>query len=68
MRLEENRGTIIFLPTVLSIFHSLNGVLILVLIFICAVDIFLFSSYQIERGSSLLMGIHSVGMIDLKFT
>ncbi|EEC66492.1 hypothetical protein OsI_32588 [Oryza sativa Indica Group] len=77
MVISEGGGTSRYgkiLPTVLSVFHlpdwwvdtGSN-------IHVCA-DISLFSSYQVGRGSSLLMGnrslaaVHGVGTVDLKFT
>nr|CAE02415.2 OSJNBa0095E20.2 [Oryza sativa Japonica Group] len=63
-----------YLPTVLSVCHSPDwSVDTGANIHVCA-DISLFSSYQVGRGSSLLMGngslaaVHGVGMVDLKFT
>nr|ABA98004.1 retrotransposon protein, putative, Ty1-copia subclass [Oryza sativa Japonica Group] len=63
-----------FLPTILSVFHSPDWwVDTGANIHVCA-DISMFSSYQVGRDSSLLMGngslavVHGVGMVDLKFT
>ncbi len=77
MSISEGGGTSgygNFLPTVLSICHSPDWwVDTGANIHVCA-DISLFSSYQVGRGSSLLMGngslaaVHGVGMVDLKFT
>ena len=62
------------LPIVLSVCHTPDWwIYIGANIHVCA-DISLFSSYQVGRTSSLLMGngaraaIHGVGMVDLKLT
>nr|AAP54028.1 retrotransposon protein, putative, Ty1-copia subclass [Oryza sativa Japonica Group] len=77
MIISEGGGTSGYgkiLPTVLSVFHSPDWwVDTGTNIHVCA-DISLFSSYQVGRGSSLLMGngllaaVHGVGTVDLKFT
>nr|BAB03249.1 polyprotein [Oryza sativa] len=77
MIISEGGGTSGYgkiLPTVLSVFHSPDWwVDTGANIHVCA-DISLFSSYQVGRGSSLLMGngslaaVHGVGTVDLKFT
>ena len=62
------------LPTILSVCHTPDWWIDTgANIHVCA-DISLFSSYQVGRTSSLLMGngaraaIHGVGMVDLKLT
>ncbi|EEE68923.1 hypothetical protein OsJ_27787 [Oryza sativa Japonica Group] len=77
MIISEDGGTSGYgkiLPTVLSVFHSPDWwVDTGANIHVCA-DFSLFSSYQVGRGSSLLMGngslaaVHGVGTVDLKFT
>ncbi|EEC67961.1 hypothetical protein OsI_35706 [Oryza sativa Indica Group] len=77
MVISEGRGTSGYgkiLPTVLSVFHSPDWwVDTGANIHVCA-NIFLFSSYQVGKGSSLLMengslgAVHGVGTVDLKFT
>nr|ABB47331.1 retrotransposon protein, putative, Ty1-copia subclass [Oryza sativa Japonica Group] len=77
MVISEEGGTLgygKFLPTVLSICYSPDWwVDTGANIHVC-VDISLFSSYQVGRGSSLLMGngslaaVHGVDTVDLKFT
>nr|AAM19019.1 putative polyprotein [Oryza sativa Japonica Group] len=77
MIISEGGGTSGYgkiLPRVLSVFHSPDWwVDTGANIHVCA-DISLFSSYQVGRGSSLLMGngslaaVHGVGTVDLKFT
>nr|ABA95374.1 retrotransposon protein, putative, Ty1-copia subclass [Oryza sativa Japonica Group] len=77
MIISEGGGTSGYgkiLPTVLSVFHSPDWwVDTGANIHVCA-DISLFSSYQVGRGSSLLIGngslaaVHGVGTVDLKFT
>ncbi len=63
-----------FLPTVLSVFHSPDWWVDPSANIHVRADVSLFSSYQVGRCSSLLMGnrslvaVHGVGMVDLKFT
>ena len=74
---EADRGILGYgnlLPIVLSVWHSPDWwVDIGANIHVCA-DISLFSSYQVRRSSTLLMGngacavVHGVGMVDLKLT
>ena len=62
------------LPTVLSVFHSPDWWVDTGANIHVYADISLFSSYQVERTSSLLMGngaraaIRGVGTVDLKLT
>jgi hypothetical protein len=62
------------LPTTFSVFQSTSWWLDTgANVHVCA-DISMYSSYQVARGSSVLMGngshasVHGVGTVDLKFT
>jgi hypothetical protein len=62
------------LPTIFSVFQSTSWWLDTgANVHVCA-DISMYSSYQVARGSSVLMGngshasVHGVGTVDLKFT
>jgi hypothetical protein len=65
-------GTVIY-PMLFQCFNLPLGDLILVQIFMCS-DATLFSSHQVTRDSSVVMGngshasAHSVGTVDLKLT
>jgi hypothetical protein len=62
------------LPTILSVCHSPNWWIDIGANVQVCYDISMFSSYQVTRTSTVLMGtnshatVHGVGMVDLKFT